>query len=422
MENCKENKTICVVGLGYVGLPLATAFARHFNVVGFDLDSAKCDAIRRGTISSDLCPTGKLREALDSRQLTVTDQLEATRKASVYIVAVPTPIDKELHADPTLLLNACRMVGKVLTPGDTVVFESTVSPGMTEDECVPLLEQASGLRLNDGFTVGYSPERINPSDSLHPVEKITKIVAASTPEALDFVDALYSTFLENGTYRAPSIRVAEGAKIMENCQRDVLIAFANEMYRVFGSMGIDVEEVIAAARTKWNYAETHPGFVGGHCISVDPYYLIDKAAAMGVATPLLSTARTINNRMAIDYARRIDSAARLAKGNRVLLLGFAFKPDCDDIRNTRVADIVGELRLRGYEVTVCDPLVDKAKARSVYGIDIVHQIPDNTEYAAIAVCTEHAVFHQPPFLSISSKGEIIHLCPIGETVMRLQKK
>lgn len=406
-----NNPTICVVGLGYVGLPLAVAFSEHFQVIGFDVDSNKCKAIKTQTISRDLCVPERLHKALGSGQLLVTDQLQATRMANVYIVAVPTPINKAMHADPTLLLNACRMVGKVIDKGDTIVFESTVWPGMTEESCVPLLEEESGLRLNKDFTVGFSPERINPSDPKHPVEKITKIVSGSTPEALDFIDHLYNSFLENGTYRAPSIKVAESAKIMENCQRDVLIAFTNEMFHVLQALDINVEDVIAAASTKWNFVKMHPGLVGGHCIPVDPYYLIDKAATVGVDTPLLKTARRVNIETAIAYANRIAEALRKAGGNRVLLLGFAFKPNCDDTRNTRVADIYNQLKSRGIDVSVCDPLVDPEKVKATYGIDVMSHITNGAKYDVVAVCTEHNIFGQGSFLSIPRKGDIMHLCP-----------
>lgn len=405
-----KDPIICMVGLGYVGMPLAIAFSKRYQVIGFDLDKEKCENIRTYNVSRDLCSPERLHQAIESGQLIVTDDLQGTRHANVYIVAVPTPIDKDMHADPTLLLNACRMVGKVIGRGDMVIFESTVWPGMTEESCVPLLEEASGLVCNKDFTVGYSPERINPSDPKHPVEQITKIVSASTPEALEFIDRLYNSVLLRGTYKAPSIRVAEASKIMENCQRDVLIAFTNEMFRVLGSMNINVEEVIAAAKTKWNFVEMHPGLVGGHCIPVDPYYLIDKAAQQGIDTPLLKTAREVNNRMAIDYAARIVASLKRNKGSKVLLLGFAFKPNCDDTRNTRVADVYHEVEKFTHEITVCDPLVDAAKVKACYGIDIVQTIPQNTAFDVVAVCTEHDIFEQSAFINIPHKGRIMHLC------------
>lgn len=404
-----KNPIICVVGLGYVGLPLAIAFSKTYQVIGYDLDKEKCAKIKSGLVSRDICQPDRLKHALNSGQFLVTDQLNSTRTADVYIVAVPTPVNKEMKADPTLLFNASKMVGTQLSKGNVVVYESTVWPGMTEESCVPLLEESSGLQYNEDFFVGYSPERINPSDTKHPVEKITKIVSGSTPETLNFIDTLYNSFLENGTYRAPSIKVAEASKIMENCQRDVLIAFVNEMYKVFGAMGINVEDVIAAAKTKWNFVENHPGFVGGHCIPVDPYYLIDKAAEKGVDTPLLKIARKINNQMGIDYAHHIADELKKVGGNKVLLLGFAFKPNCDDIRNTRVADIYNELKKSGADITVCDPLVDTGKVKQFYGIDVVHSVSPKESFDIVAVCTEHYIFGHSAFLHISHKGEIIHL-------------
>ena len=406
----KKEPLICVVGLGYVGLPLALAFSKTYQVLGFDLDSEKCKNIKTCHVSVDQCSPDKLRDALANGHFTVTDNLYDTRGANVYIVAVPTPVNDKLKADPTLLLNACRMVGKVLAKGDTVVFESTVWPGMTEEECVPILEEVSGLKLNDDFYVGYSPERINPADTKHPVEKITKIVSGSTPEAREFINSLYLSFLENGTYQAPSIRVAEASKIMENCQRDVLIAFTNEMFVTFRALGINVEDVIAAAKTKWNFVEMHPGLVGGHCIPVDPYYLIDRAAEKGIDTKLLKTARAINNSMATEYANRIYAEVEKNGGNDVLLLGFAFKPNCDDIRNTRVADIYRVLIDKGVDVTVCDPLINVERAKKLYGIDVIQHLPLGKTFDTIAVCTEHSIFGKSGFLTAPHKGEVLHFC------------
>ena len=295
------------------------------------------------------------------------------------------------------------MVGRVLSKGDIVVIESTVWPGMTEEVCVPILEQASGLRFNHDFYVGYSPERINPGDTEHPVEKIRKIVSGSTPATASFLENLYGSVLLNGTYKAQSIRVAEASKIMENCQRDVLIAFANEMYTILSALGINTEDVIAAASTKWNFIPLHPGLVGGHCIPVDPYYLIDKAASAGVDAPLLKTARRVNNDMAISYAHRIADKLRETGGRSVLLLGFAFKPNCDDIRNTRVADVYEELKKSVDDITICDPLIDVEKVKACYGIDVVHSVPRDKMYDVVAVTTAHDIFSREAFLNISHK-------------------
>lgn len=394
---------IAIIGLGYVGLPLAIAFSKRYRVVGFDVDSKKCQNLKKGLVSRDQCEPAKLHNALKSTNFRITDKLEDTGKCNVYIIAVPTPVTRDHHADPTLLKKACEMVGRVLSKGDIVVIESTVWPGMTEEVCVPILEQASGLRFNHDFYVGYSPERINPGDTEHPVEKIRKIVSGSTPATASFLENLYGSVLLNGTYKAQSIRVAEASKVMENCQRDVLIAFANEMYTIFSALGINTEDVIAAASTKWNFIPLHPGLVGGHCIPVDPYYLIDKAATAGVDARLLKTARSVNNDMAISYAHRIADKLKEVGGKSVLLLGFAFKPNCDDIRNTRVADVYEELKKSVDDITICDPLIDVEKVKACYGIDVVHSVPRDKMYDVVAVTTAHDIFSREAFLNISHK-------------------
>lgn len=400
---------IALIGLGYVGLPLALAFSRRYNVVGFDVDSKKCSNLKKGLVSRDQCDATKLRNALQQGNFHITNELNDTKGCNYYIIAVPTPVSKDYHADPTLLMKACEMVGQVISKGDTVVIESTVWPGMTEELCVPILEKVSGMALNTDFFVGYSPERINPGDSQHPVERIKKIVSGSTPATATALEKLYGSILLNGTYKAPCIRVAEASKVMENCQRDVLIAFANEMHTIFTALGINTEDVIAAASTKWNFIPLHPGLVGGHCIPVDPYYLIDKAETVGVDAKLLKTAREVNNNMAIDYAHRIADKLRRSGGTSVLLLGFAFKPNCDDIRNTRVADVYNELKKTVSDITICDPLIDVEKAKENYGITVVHSLPRNKKYDVVAVTTAHDIFSRDAFLHIEHKP-IMHLC------------
>jgi UDP-N-acetyl-D-galactosamine dehydrogenase len=274
---------------------------------------------------------------------------------------------------------------------------------------VPILEKVSGMTLNTDFFVGYSPERINPGDSQHPVERIKKIVSGSTPATATALEKLYGSILLNGTYKAPCIRMAEASKVMENCQRDVLIAFANEMHTIFTALGINTEDVIAAASTKWNFIPLHPGLVGGHCIPVDPYYLIDKAETVGVDAKLLKTAREVNNNMAIAYAHRIEDRLKEKGGSSVLLLGFAFKPNCDDIRNTRVADVYNELKKTVSDITICDPLIDVEKAKENYGITVVHSLPRNKKYDVVAVTTAHDIFSRDAFLNIEYKP-IMHLC------------
>lgn len=401
-----KQTTIALIGLGYVGLPLAIAFSKRYQVIGFDVDSKKCENMKNGLVSRDQCNVAKLDAALRSGNLMITDRLSDTRLCDVYIVAVPTPITSEYKADPTLLKEACRMVGQVVSKGNVIVIESTVWPGMTEEVCMPIIEKESGLKYNEDFFAGYSPERINPGDSEHPVERIRKIVSGSTPNTLNFLDKLYGSVLLNGTYKAPNIRVAEASKVMENCQRDVLIAFANEMFNIFSTLGINSEDVVAAASTKWNYVPIHPGLVGGHCIPVDPYYLIDKAATVNVEAKLLKTARSINNAMPISYAHRIADALKEVKGKKVLLLGFAFKPNCDDIRNTRVYDVYTELKKFTNDITICDPLIDTEKARKTYGIDIIQSVPQNSVFDVIAVTTEHDIFSRDAFLNIPHKKRV----------------
>ena len=375
---------IALIGLGYVGLPLALAFAKRYHVVGFDVDGKKCNNLKKGLVSRDQCDATKLRNALDHGNFHITNKLNDTKACNYYIIAVPTPVSKDYHADPTLLKKACEMVGQVIDKDDTVVIESTVWPGMTEEICVPILEKVSGLKLNTDFFVGYSPERINPGDSQHPVERIKKIVSGSTPATATALEKLYGSIL------------LKASKVMENCQRDVLIAFANEMHTIFSALGINTEDVIAAASTKWNFIPMHPGLVGGHCIPVDPYYLIDKADTVGIDARLLKTARSVNNNMAIDYAHRIADKLRRSGGTSVLLLGFAFKPNCDDIRNTRVADVYNELKKTVSDITICDPLIDVEKAK------------ENC-YDVIAVTTAHDIFSRDAFLHIEHKP-IMHLC------------
>lgn len=401
----KQTK-IALIGLGYVGLPLAIAFSKRYHVVGFDVDSKKCANMKKGLVSRDQCDTAKLTSALRSGNLMITDQLSDTRLCDVYIVAVPTPITADCKADPTLLKEACRMVGQVVSKGNIVVIESTVWPGMTEEVCMPIIEKESGLTYNRDFFAGYSPERINPGDREHPVEKIKKIVSGSTNDTLLFLEKLYGSVLLNGTYKAPNIRVAEASKVMENCQRDVLIAFANEMFTIFSALGINSEDVVAAASTKWNYVNIHPGLVGGHCIPVDPYYLIDKAATVDVNAKLLKTARNINNEMPISYAHRIADTLKEVGGKNVLLLGFAFKPNCDDIRNTRVYNVYTELKKMIDDITICDPLIDTEKAKQAFGIDIVHSVPQGKMYDVIAVTTEHDIFTRDAFLTIPHKKRV----------------
>lgn len=390
---------IAVVGLGYVGLPLATLFSKCYKTVGFDINQQRIDTLLTTQTGSGDITTTTLKEQLE-RGLQLTSDENILDGCNVKVVAVPTPVDKFFNVDLSPLKSSSQIVGRHLHVGDIVVYESTVYPGLTEEICIPILEDVSGLKFNEDFYVGYSPERINPGDKVNTVETIVKVTSGSTPEVADIIDNMYSSVLLNGTHKAPSLRVAEASKIVENCQRDVLIAFMNEMYKLFREMGINVDDVRKAAATKWNFVNMTPGLVGGHCIAVDPYYLIEKAASMSLDMPLLRTARRINNSMAPDYACRIINFMNLHRisvpQSNVLLLGFAFKKDSEDVRNTLVANVYHSLRQYCDNVTVFDPHVSPEKAMHEYGIPVVNDIEQikGKKYGAIAICTPHTVFDE----------------------------
>lgn len=378
--------TVAVVGLGYVGLPLAVEFGKKYRTIGFDIDSRR---IRELAAGEDRTLEVGEDELAQSSLLTLTDEPEQLRLASVFIVTVPTPIDDHKRPDLRPLLSATATVGRALARGDTVVFESTVYPGATEEECVPILERESGLRFNEDFTVGYSPERINPGDKEHRLPSILKVTSGSTPEAADFIDRLYASIISAGTYRAESIRVAEAAKVIENTQRDVNIALVNELALLFGRLNIDTQQVLAAAGSKWNFLRFRPGLVGGHCIGVDPYYLTHKAQQVGHHPDVILAGRRINDRMGQYVAdQMVLLMARKGLpvgGARVLILGLAFKENCPDLRNTRVIDIIHRLQEYGIHSDVADPWVDSAEAKSEYGIDLVDpsSLQDGVYQAAI---------------------------------------
>ena len=334
----KQTK-LALIGLGYVGLPIAMEFAKHVSVIGFDINEDRLDKLRNG-----IDPCGELSsEVFEHKDITFTSSIEKLREASFYVIAVPTPIDSHNEPDLSPLLGATRTVGKVLKRGDYVVYESTVYPGCTEEDCIPILEEVSGLRVGEDFKVGYSPERINPGDKEHTVEKIKKVTSGSTPEIADIVDEVYNSVLVNGTHKAPSIKVAEASKIIENSQRDVNIAFMNELAKIFNAMGIDTNDVIEAAGSKWNFIKLKPGLVGGHCISVDPYYLIQKAQVYGVLPRLMFSARRLNDGMGAYVAEQtikcMNKKGVIVKNAKILILGITFKENCPDIRNTKIVDI-----------------------------------------------------------------------------------
>ncbi|MCS4506054.1 UDP-N-acetyl-D-glucosamine 6-dehydrogenase [wastewater metagenome] len=385
---------VAVLGLGYVGLPLAVAFARHYPVVGFDVKRARVEALHEGRDDTREVSPAELAEA---DGLTITDDLEALRDCNVYIVTVPTPIDSGRQPDLSPLRAASETVGRVVSPGDVVIYESTVYPGATEEVCVPVIERTSGLAFNRDFHAGYSPERINPGDRAHRVTDIVKVTSGSTPEIADFVDALYARVITAGTHRASSIRVAEAAKVIENTQRDVNIALVNELAILFERMGIDTQEVLAAAGTKWNFLPFRPGLVGGHCIGVDPYYLTFKAQQMGHHPEMILAGRRINDGMggyvAAQVVKLLTKRKQPVVDARVLVLGLAFKENCPDLRNTRVVDIIAELEDYHAHVSVHDPEVVAAEAEAEYGIRLVGE-PEQGGYDAVVLAVAHDRFRE----------------------------
>lgn len=387
---------ICVVGLGYVGLPLARLFATRYPTVGFDTDSRRVAMLNEGHDSTLEVDDELLQSALRDHGMRCTDRLDDVADCNIYVVTVPTPVDANNRPDLQPLLAASGMVGSVLCKGNLVIYESTVYPGVTEEVCVPALEAASQLHFNSDFFVGYSPERVNPGDKLHRVENICKVTSGSTPEAATLVDSLYGSVLTQGTHKAPSIRVAEASKIIENSQRDVNIAFMNELAKIFNAMGIDTGDVLAAAATKWNFIPMKPGLVGGHCISVDPYYLIAQAQVYGVLPRVMSNARRLNDGMGAYVANRLVKLMNLkgvrVKDARILILGFAFKENCPDIRNSKVADIYHTLREYTPHITVCDPWVDADEVRTTCGIEVVGSVPDDATYDALLLAVAHRQF------------------------------
>lgn len=386
---------ICIIGLGYVGLPLAAAFATKYDVVGFDINEVRVAELQAGYDATLELESYQL-EAVKER-LQYSTQLDDIRDCNIYIVTVPTPIDSSNRPDLTPLQKSSESVGKVLSKDNIVIYESTVYPGVTEEVCVPILEKVSGLAFNRDFYCGYSPERINPGDKEHTVTKILKVTSGSTPQIADRVDALYRSIITAGTHKASSIKVAEASKVIENTQRDVNIALINELALIFDTMGIDTNEVIEAAGTKWNFIKLRPGLVGGHCIGVDPYYLTHKAEELGYRPNLILGARQINNGMSKYIAEKtikeMIKAGKTIKDAKILILGVTFKEDCPDIRNTKVLDIIGELKEYGCDVDVYDPWVDNVEFERHYGFSIIANPFENAQtYDAVIVAVAHGQF------------------------------
>jgi UDP-N-acetyl-D-glucosamine/UDP-N-acetyl-D-galactosamine dehydrogenase len=387
-----DDKVIAVIGLGYVGLPLAMEFGRVREVIGYDISAERINELRAGVDRTrELEPV----ELVSAQYLRYTSEIQDLSAANIYIVTVPTPIDTSKRPDLSPLIKASMAIGSVLSHGDIVIYESTVFPGATEEICVPVLERASSIKFNVDFFCGYSPERINPGDKEHRLPNIVKVTSGSTPEVADEVDALYASIITAGTYRAQSIRVAEAAKVIENTQRDLNIALVNELSQIFGRMGIDTEDVLRAAGTKWNFLPFRPGLVGGHCIGVDPYYLTHKAEQIGYHPQVILAGRQVNDGMGAYAAGQLVKAASraglLRAGMRVLILGLAFKEDCPDLRNTRVVDVIDELRNYGAAVEVHDPEASADEAQAEYGIDLVGE-PEIGVYDGVILAVPHRKF------------------------------
>ena len=388
---------ICVVGLGYVGLPLARLFSTKYETVGFDMNQKRVDALMTGHDATLEVSDELLQDAINNHGFVCTTDLEKIKDCNFYVVAVPTPVDQNNNPDLTPLYGASTTVGKVISKGDVVVYESTVYPGVTEDECLPVVEKVSGLKFNLDFFAGYSPERINPGDKVHTVEKIQKITSGSTPEVADIIDNVYKSVLINGTHKAPSIKVAEAAKVIENSQRDINIAFVNELSKIFTLMGIDTNDVLDAAGTKWNFIKMKPGLVGGHCIGVDPYYLAQSAQRLGYNPEIILAGRRMNDGMGA-YVANQTVKLMLKKGiqvlnSNILILGFTFKENCPDVRNTKVIDIYKALKEYNVNITVYDPWANPAIVKHEYGIDVVNELP-NGKFSAAIVAVAHKQFEE----------------------------
>lgn len=404
--NRQEEIKLAIVGLGYVGLPLAVEFGKVRDVVGFDINNARVTELKAGRDNTLEVSEDELKQALG---LTFTTDASDLGSCNCYIVTVPTPIDEFKRPDLTPLIKASETIGKALKRGDIVIYESTVYPGATEEDCVPVLERTSGLRYNVDFFAGYSPERINPGDKEHRVGDIKKVTSGSTPEIAELVDSLYRTIIRAGTHKASSIRVAEAAKAIENTQRDVNIALINELALIFNKMGIDTEAVLAAAGTKWNFLPFRPGLVGGHCIGVDPYYLTHKAQSVGYHPEIILAGRRLNDAMGSYVASQLIKAMTRKRihvdGARVLILGFAFKENCPDLRNTRIIDIVRELQDYNVDVDVYDPWVNANEAFHEYGIRPIATVEEDT-YDAVIVAVAHKQFSKMGASAIRRVGKL----------------
>ncbi|MBO2525082.1 MAG: nucleotide sugar dehydrogenase [Bacteroidetes bacterium] len=409
-----QTTKICVIGLGYVGLPLARLFSTKYPTLGFDMNQTRVDALMSGHDATLEVDDALLQDAIHNHGFKCTTKLEDIKECNFYIVAVPTPVDENNRPNLIPLKRASETVGSVISKGDIVVYESTVYPGVTEEECIPVVEKVSGLKFNKDFYAGYSPERINPGDKLHTVEKIKKVTSGSTPEIADLVDRIYNSVLVNGTHKAPSIKVAEASKIIENSQRDVNIAFMNELAKIFNAMGIDTQDVIEAASSKWNFIRMSPGLVGGHCIGVDPYYLIQKAQVYGVLPRIMHAARRLNDGMGAYVANQtikcMNKKGILVKDAKILILGITFKENCPDIRNTKVVDIYHTLTEYTSNITIYDPWANPEQVKREYGIQVENSelIIKDSKFDVCIAAVSHKQFEELDILSLLNEKHVIY--------------
>ncbi len=411
-----SNTKIAVIGLGYVGLPLARLFATKFPVVGFDINQSRVSELMSGKdstleVEDELLQSSLKKSNSEKVGLFCSTNLEDIKSCNYYIITVPTPVDKNNRPDLTPLYKSSETVGKVLKKGDIVVYESTVYPGVTEEECVPVLEKVSGLKFNEDFYVGYSPERINPGDKEHTVEKILKVTAGSTPEIGKKVNELYSEVITAGTHLAPTIKVAEAAKVIENSQRDINIAFVNELAKIFNMMGIDTHDVLEAAGTKWNFLPFKPGLVGGHCIGVDPYYLAQKAQEIGYHPEIILAGRRMNDSMgqyvASEVVKLMLQNDIKVKGAKILVLGITFKENCPDVRNTKVVDVIKNLKEYGVEITIYDPLANPLEVMHEYSLETVNKLPEG-KFDSIVLTVAHKEFMDLDLNNFKNNGAVVY--------------
>ena len=421
----KEHK-IAVIGLGYVGMPLARLFSTKYNVIGYDINEKRVEELNKGIDSTLEVDNKLLATAVNTKMLVCTTNLDDIKDCNVYIVAVPTPVDSKFVPDLTPLVGASELVGKVVKKDDIVIYESTTFPTCTEEVCIPVIEKTSGLKYNKDFFAGYSPERINPGDKEHTVEKIKKVTSGSNEKTAKVVDDLYNSVLLNGTYMASSIKVAEASKIIENTQRDVSIAYFNELSKIFKAMGIDTSEVIEAASTKWNFIKLQPGLVGGHCIGVDPYYLIQKAEEYGVEPKLIKSARITNEEMsnyiANDIIHNMNKRGVLVKNSKILVMGITFKENCPDIRNTKVLNICNRFLEYTSDITVVDCCCDVQRAKNELGVNVTNKIP-NKKFDVVVLAVPHSCFLDTNYVELLNDGGFVYdiksVLPKNDRTIRL---